>query len=172
MIQVVVENLNSFLDSGKRLFIAQSGINTNIQTQQADPIQSNIYEFLSKYSLQLQKNLVLDAKCGNVQVQERRGIFLMNRPMEYPFFPVVDSFNTSEIVVSDLEQVLPFFPSEIKIDTLDNEKVAGAVPLFSSSNNNLATAVLASHGLLGLKIFFLLLKILTLNDQPSSSKIN
>jgi len=132
----VVENLNSFLNSGKRLFIAQSGINTNIQTQQADPIQSDIFEFLSKYSLQLQKNLVLDAKCGNVQVQERRGIFLMNRPMEYPFFPIVDSFNSSEIVVSDLEQVLPFFPSEIRIDTLENDKVAGAVPLFTSSNNS------------------------------------
>ena len=60
----------------------------------------------------------------------------MNRPMEYPFFPIVDSFNSSEIVVSDLEQVLPFFPSEIKIDTLDNEKVAGVVPLFTSSNNS------------------------------------
>ena len=47
----------------------------------------------------------------------------MNRPMEYPFFPIVDSFNASEIVVSDLEQVLPFFPSEIKIDTLDNEMI-------------------------------------------------
>ena len=56
--------------------------------------------------------------------------------MEYPFFPIVDSFNESEIVVSDLEQVLPFFPSEIKIDTLDNEKVAGVVPLFTSSNNS------------------------------------
>jgi ABC-type uncharacterized transport system involved in gliding motility auxiliary subunit len=39
-------------------------------------------------------------------------------------------------VVSDLEQVLPFFPSEIRIDTLDNEKVAGTVPLFTSSNNS------------------------------------
>jgi len=132
----VVEKLESFLDSGKKLFIAQSGINTNIQIQQADPIQSNIFDFLGSYNLKLQKNLVLDAKCGNVQVQERRGIFLMNRPMEYPFFPIVDSFNESEIVVSDLEQVLPFFPSEIKIDTLDNEKVAGVVPLFTSSNNS------------------------------------
>jgi ABC-type uncharacterized transport system involved in gliding motility auxiliary subunit len=56
--------------------------------------------------------------------------------MEYPFFPIVDSFNESEIVVSDLEQVLPFFPSEIRIDTLDNEKVAGTVHLFTSSNNS------------------------------------
>jgi ABC-type uncharacterized transport system involved in gliding motility auxiliary subunit len=56
--------------------------------------------------------------------------------MEYPFFPIVDSFNASEIVVSDLEQVLPFFPSEIRIETLDNEKVAGTVPLFTSSNNS------------------------------------
>ena len=47
---------------------------------------------------------------------------MMNRAMEYPFFPMVDSFNSKEVIVSDLEQVLPFFPSQIVIDTTKNKQ--------------------------------------------------
>lgn len=134
--EVNLNKIKQFLESGKKVFLAQSGIETDIQTQQATPIESNIFQFLKNYNLDLKKNLVLDKKCGSVQVQERRGIFMMNRAMEYPFFPMIDSFNTSEIIVSDLEQVLPFFPSEIQLDTALNESITSVKSLFSSSNNS------------------------------------
>ena len=35
-----------------------------------NPIESNVFDFLKEYDLDVQKNLVLDAKCGNVQVQQ------------------------------------------------------------------------------------------------------
>ena len=115
-------------------------MNADIKTQQAGPLSSNIFELLNEFSLDLQKNMVLDAKCGNVQVQEQRGIFLMNRPVEYPLFPTIDTFNGSDslsgVVVNELEQVLLLFPSEIKIDTSVNEKVEKVSTLFTSSNNS------------------------------------
>ena len=131
-----IQYIEKFLKSGKKVFFAQSGIKTDIQTQQAEPIESNVFQFLKNYNLDLKKNLVLDKKCGSVQVQERRGIFMMNRAMEYPFFPMIDSFNISEIVVSDLEQILPFFPSEIQIDTALSNNVLSVTELFTSSNNS------------------------------------
>ena len=134
--QTTVDNLKKFINSGKKVFMAQSGINTDIQTQQANAIESNIFNFLKDYNLIVKKNLILDGKCGSVQVQERRGIFMMNRAMEYPFFPMVDSFNSSEVIVSDLEQILPFFPSEIEIDSTLNNNITEVVSLFTSSNNS------------------------------------
>ena len=137
---VAINNLSSFLDSGKKMLFTQSGVNTDIQTQQALPIESNVFDFLKLYRLNLKKNLVLDAKCGNVQVQQSVGLFRMNRAVQYPFFPVVDTFNysdsTSKIIVNKLEQVLPLFPSEIEIDTVNNEIVSDIVHLFKSSNNS------------------------------------
>ena len=134
--QTTIDNLKKFINSGKKVFMAQSGINTDIQTQQANAIESNIFNFLKDYNLIVKKNLILDGKCGSVQVQERRGIFMMNRAMEYPFFPMVDSFNSSEVIVSDLEQILPFFPSEIEIDSTLNDNITEVVSLFTSSNNS------------------------------------
>ena len=82
-----ISNLTSFLGAGKKILMTQSGVNTDIQSQQAFPIESNIFDFLNKYDLDLQKNLVLDSKCGNVQVQQSVGLFRMNRAVQYPFFP-------------------------------------------------------------------------------------
>ena len=135
-----ISNLTSFLSAGKKILMTQSGVNTDIQLQQAFPIRSNIFDFLNKYDLDLQKNLVLDSKCGNVQVQQSVGLFRMNRAVQYPFFPVVDTFNSKDsvagIIVNKLEQILPLFPSEIKIDTVRSENVLNVSTLFTSSNNS------------------------------------
>ena len=64
----------------------------------------------------------------------------MNRAVQYPFFPVVDTFNSKDsvagIIVNKLEQILPLFPSEIKIDTVRSENVLNVSTLFTSSNNS------------------------------------
>ena len=135
-----LNNLDEFLNTGKKILLTQGGINADIQTQQASPIVSNIFDFLSKYRIDLKKNLILDSKCGNVQVQQSVGLFRMNRAVQYPFFPIIDRFNTQDsipnIIVNNLEQVLPLFPSEIVIDTLENDLVSDVKHLFKSSNNS------------------------------------
>ena len=130
------KEIEKFLTDGKKLLLAQSGVNTDLQTQQASEIQSNIFDLLKTYRLDLQKNLVLDGNCGKVTVQVRQGPFLIPYPMDYPFFPIIDRFNKKSVVVSDLENVRPLFPSEIKIDTVETEAVKEVVTLFSSSNNS------------------------------------
>jgi len=132
----IINNISKHLDLGKRILLTQSGVKADLQLQQANQINSNIYDFLNDYRLNLQKNLVLDGKCGKVTVQVQQGPFLIPYPIDYPFFPIIDTFNENQIVVSELEQVRPLFPSEIKIDTLINEKVENVATLFKSSNNS------------------------------------
>ena len=64
------------------------------------------------------------------------GFIRMNVPMEYPFLPIIRTFNEDELVVNGLEQIHLFFPSEIQIDTVFSDKIAGVVNLFSSSNRS------------------------------------
>mgnify|MGYP000211025682 CR=1 FL=1 len=133
---VTVSNLSSFLDSGRGVFFAQGGVTTDMQTQQASVINSNVFTFLNSYGLNVNQNLVLDKSCGRVQVQQQMGFIRMNVPMDYPFLPVVKNFNEQELVVSGLEQIHLFFPSEIVLDTALNQSVAGVIDLFKSSNKS------------------------------------
>ena len=133
---LIASNLETFLDSGRGVLFAQSGVSTDIQLQQANVIQSDVFDLLKSYGLILKNNLVMDQSCGRVQVQQQMGFFRMNVPMEYPFLPIIQSFNENELVVNGLEQVHLFFPSEIQVDTVFSDKVVNVIDLFSSSNNS------------------------------------
>ena len=132
----VLTQFDSFLSTGKGIFVAQNGVSTDIQTQQASIIESNIFTFLGKYGLNVEKNLAMDKRAGRVSVQQQMGMFRMNVPMEYPFLPIIQNFNENESVVSGLEALQVVFPSEISIDTSFSDLVAGANELFTTSNRS------------------------------------
>jgi len=111
----VKSNLEDFLARSGNMVLAQSRVNASLSTQQGTDIQSDIFEILDAYGLHLENNLVLDRVCSRVNVGRNMGMIRMNVPMEYPFLPLVRSFNEDEPLVSGLEQMLLFFPSEISI---------------------------------------------------------
>ena len=123
-------NLSEFMNRGGNLFVAQNRVKTNLQIQQAVPVQSDIFSFLGKYGFSIEENLVLDKICGRVNVQQQMGPLRMNVPMEYPLLPIVRTFNKEEPIVSGLEQMQLIFPSEIKQDSSSLGKVE-FTPLFS-----------------------------------------
>jgi ABC-type uncharacterized transport system involved in gliding motility auxiliary subunit len=124
-------NLKNYVENGGNLIVAQNRLTVDIQTQQATPIVSDIFELLGNYGFQIEENLVLDKTCGKVNVQQNMGIFRMAVPMDYPFLPIVQKFNENEAVVSGLEGLRTMFPSEITLDSLHK-----TVILFQSSDNS------------------------------------
>ena len=128
-------NLKNYLDNGGNLFLTQTKIKTNLQAQQAFPIQSNIFDLTKEYGFLIAENLVLDKICGRVSVQQQMGPIRMNVPMEYPLLPIIRSFNNDEAIVSGLEQIQLIFASEINLDSSVVENV-NSVPLFFTSNQS------------------------------------
>ena len=124
-------NLRDFITQGGNIFIGQNRVSVNIQTQQAEAIQSNIFDILDTYGLSIEENLVLDNNCGQVNVQQQMGIFRMAVPMDYPFIPIINKFNTSDVTVAGLESMTLMFTSEIKADTLLGDNFT---PLLFTSN--------------------------------------
>ena len=90
-------NLKNYIDNGGNVLIGQNRISVDIQTQQATPINSNIFTLLEKYGIKIEENLVLDKLCGKVNVQQNMGIFRMAVPMDYPFLPIIK--NSSDAAV-------------------------------------------------------------------------
>ncbi|MAR29537.1 MAG: hypothetical protein CMG24_01170 [Candidatus Marinimicrobia bacterium] len=128
-------NLKKYIDNGGNVLIGQNRIFVDISTQQATPINSNIFSLLKEYGVDIQENLVVDKSCGQVNVQQNMGIFRMAVPMDYPFLPIIRTFNYNEIIVNGIEQYQLLFSSEIILDTLI-EKNINLVPLFSTSDRS------------------------------------
>ncbi len=138
-----VNNLDAFIKRGGNIFIGQNRIKTDLQTQSAEEIQSNIFGFLERYGLGIRSNLVLDSQSGQISVLQNRGIFRMQSAVDYPFFPLVRNFASDQVVVNSLEQVRTLFPSEIweHKDTLELNKSSifsslSFTPLFFTSNKS------------------------------------
>jgi gliding-associated putative ABC transporter substrate-binding component GldG len=128
-------NLEEFLARSGNMILAQSHVNASLETQQASDIQSDIFDILASYGIQIESNLVLDRSCSRVNVGRNMGFIRMNVPMEYPFLPLVRSFNQEEILVSGLEQIMLFFPSEVTLADSGLSDVS-VRPLFSSSSKS------------------------------------
>jgi gliding-associated putative ABC transporter substrate-binding component GldG len=128
-------NLSDYLERGGNLLLAQGRIKTNLQVQQAFPIQSNIFDLIGDYGFSIEPNLVIDKICGRVNVQQQMGPIRMNVPMEYPLLPVIRSFNKNEAIVAGLEQIQLIFASEIKQDSSSMGNI-NFVPLLFTSNQS------------------------------------
>ena len=129
------QNLKNYIDNGGNLLIGQSRISVDIQTQQAKPIESNIFSLLEQYGINIKENLVLDKTCGQVNVQQNMGIFRMAVPMDYPLIPIIKNFNKNEVIVSGIERHQVLFPSEITIDSMVSSNTV-LFPLLLSSDRS------------------------------------
>ncbi len=129
--------LKGYINSGGKLFLAQGRINTDIQTSQGTPKQSNIFNLLNEYGINIEENLVLDQNCKQLVARQQSGMFSIQRQIDYPFIPSITNFETSENNVTGLEglQIIQIaFPSEITL--VDSSNSTMFTPLLQTSNNS------------------------------------
>lgn len=79
----------------------------------AYPLYHKLSPFLEHYGIKLNNDMVMDAQCIPINVQQQQGSFQMVNQIRFPFFPVISNFNKDNIIVKDLERVVHFFPSSL-----------------------------------------------------------
>lgn len=131
-------NLDQFLMQGGNIILFQDRINANIQQMSAQLIESDLFRLLYTYGISIRPNLLLDAQCGKVTVQQQRGMFRMQTPVSYPFFPIINNVNKNNIMVKNLDYMQLVFASEIDTTTI-GKKVSFEPLLYTSSNSGEVT---------------------------------
>ncbi|MBT4331892.1 MAG: GldG family protein, partial [Candidatus Cloacimonetes bacterium] len=91
-------NIDQYLMQGGNIILFQDRITANIQQMSANPINSDLFRLLSTYGISIKQNLVIDAQCGQVTVQQQRGMFRTQIPVSYPFFPIINNVNKDNIL--------------------------------------------------------------------------
>ncbi|MDP6852727.1 MAG: GldG family protein [Candidatus Marinimicrobia bacterium] len=132
------KNLEDYLSRGGNVLLAQNRIKTDIATQQANPIISDIFDLLETHGVHIAPNLVMDQHCGKVNVQQNLGFLRIPVPMDYPFLPIIkeENFDDDNAMVNGLEALRLMFPSEIVLDDSLFAPNSHITPLFTSSNRS------------------------------------
>jgi gliding-associated putative ABC transporter substrate-binding component GldG len=142
-------HLDQFLMRGSSIIFFQSRVEVNLQQQIAHPIQSNVFDILSHWGVGIHDNLVMDAVCSSINVREQRGIFTVNTPMLYPFFPIASDVNKDSPIVAQLENIHYLFVSEI--DTLNVPDYVKFTPLVWTSGQS--GSIVGPHFNIGIQQF-------------------
>ncbi len=123
-------NLDQFIMDGGKLFLGVSRIDAQLQQGLGKKIQSNLYDFLAHYGIEVGQEMLIDKRCGQIQIQQKQGFFSYASAIDYPPFLRIQNFNADNIIVKDLEEANLFFANPIySID--GTETVA---PLMKTSN--------------------------------------
>ncbi|MBU1065057.1 Gldg family protein [bacterium] len=106
-------NLDQYLMRGGKLFVGQAHQADHLQEGYASEIKSNIFDFYEHYGIKIGNDLLVDQKCGQISIQQRRGFFSFSNAVNYQVFPLIHNFNSENLIVKNLEQVRAFFVNEV-----------------------------------------------------------
>ncbi|MAJ51921.1 MAG: hypothetical protein CMB82_09960 [Flammeovirgaceae bacterium] len=119
--------LNQYLDMGGNLFLAYSNISGDLQTAGISTKPDiGLKSWLQLKGISLGDEVVIDAACASVTVQQRQGFFTMNSQIEFPYFPQIREFEKHPITVG-LESVMLPFSSPLRIIRADTSLVINAI---------------------------------------------
>ncbi len=126
--------LDKYLKNGGGLFVAYSNVEGDLQKGLLSKTTDvGLKGWLSKKGLSIGDNFVIDAKCANVNVQQRQGFFTINSQVMFPYFPQVSSFE-DHAITNGLESVMLPFVSNITFTSADT--ASSFVPLILSSEQS------------------------------------
>ena len=69
-------NLDQFIMRGGKLFLGVSRVDAQLQQGIGNEIKTNFYDFLTNYGIQIGDEMLIDKRCGQIQIQQKQGFFL------------------------------------------------------------------------------------------------
>jgi gliding-associated putative ABC transporter substrate-binding component GldG len=121
--------IDQYFMKGGNLIVLADAVRVSCQYGPTGSPQSpRILDLLEHYGVAVEKSMVLDASCGQVQIPQKVGIFQMNVATNYPYFVRIGQggFNEENPAVSGLGEVIMPWVSPLKI-LVDKEDSTGAV---------------------------------------------
>lgn len=130
-------NLDQYIMNGGKVVFLQDRIAGLVQYGSAAVIESNLFDFLEHYGIDIKPNLVMDQNCAPINMSQRSGIFVVDVPMPFPPIPMVQGNNNS-IISKGLTDIIIYLGSELNTD-FKKEGVTITSLLQTSPNSGILT---------------------------------
>lgn len=111
-----LHRLDEFLASGRGVVIANGTVSSDLATSPvAQARTTDMNRWLGFRGVQVEPTIVTDAVCGQVQVMQQRGMFTMQIPVPFHYFPLIQQDGFGDHPVSgSLKVVLLQFASPMR----------------------------------------------------------
>lgn len=99
-----LQQLEQFLEKGKKLFIAYNRVDGNINMQMGNTIYTGLEDWLKTKGISIDNNFVIDVNCGIVGIPRQMGPITMTSRVDFYFLPIISTF-TSHPITSGIEAI-------------------------------------------------------------------
>ncbi|MBD3422085.1 MAG: hypothetical protein GF398_18385 [Chitinivibrionales bacterium] len=133
--------IDQYFMSGGNLIVLVDAVGVDMSRGLQGKVQDpRIIELMEHYGVRVEKNMVLDASCGQVQIPQQVGPFQMNVPMPYPYFVrvVETGFYKDNPAVGTLQDLILPWPSSLTLLVDEADTTAEA-----ADTNQIEAVVLA-----------------------------
>ncbi len=125
--------LDDFLASGKRMFIAMNRVQGDFSNPpRGNSVTTGLEGWLAGKGLIVENNFIIDSQCSSVRVQQQQGMFTFNSNVEFPYLPVFSTFEEHPIT-KGLEAVIFQFASSI---TYTGDSLLKFMPIVKTSEKS------------------------------------
>jgi gliding-associated putative ABC transporter substrate-binding component GldG len=101
--------IDTFMMQGKAAGFFLDRTNVDLRTFQPTPVEQNLDTLTAAWGIELGTQLVGDVDSASLNVQEKRGMFVVQRPIQYPFIPMLKALEGDTPVTRGIVGVtLPF----------------------------------------------------------------
>jgi gliding-associated putative ABC transporter substrate-binding component GldG len=126
--------LDKYLNTGGSIYLAYNNLQSDLQSQYLSTLPDiGIMGWLADKGITLNSQYVIDANCGSVNAVEQRGMFRINRQIQFPYFPILSKFSEHPAVKGLEGIIMPFVSS---ISFLPKDSAVHIEPLIFSSENS------------------------------------
>lgn len=126
--------LDKYLSTGGSIYLAYSNLQTDLQSQYLNSLPDiGIMGWLADKGITMNNQYVIDANCGAVTVRQQNGPFMMNRQIEFPYFPILSNFSEHPAAKGLEGVIMPFVSS---ISYLPKDSTVNIQPMVFSSENS------------------------------------
>ncbi len=103
--------LDDYLAQGGNLFISMNRVDANLQQGMGIEKYTGLADWLEKHGIKVNKDFVMDVNCNTVTMQQRQGMFTINKPVQFPYLPIFSSFADNPITEGLSNMVVQFASS-------------------------------------------------------------
>lgn len=124
--------VEDYLNQGGNLFISFNMVDARLNQGMGFAKYTGMADWLKKKGITVNEDFVVDANCGSVTVQQRQGMFTVNRPINFPYLPILSNF-TDHPVTQGLSAMLMQFGSSM---SFSGNSAKTFVPLVFTSDKS------------------------------------
>ena len=130
-----IKILDNYVKNGGHLLVAYNRATGDLKNLFVTSNNTGLETWLKDLGIEIKNELVTDASCGMITVQQQRGMFQFMSNIAFPYFPIAKNF-ANHPVSTGLEQVIFPFVSPV---TFTGDTTIKYMPLvFSSEHSDIA----------------------------------